>query len=307
VRADVRAGTAGVTSVGEAPALRQESVELPGGPRLAVRTGDGPGRPFLLVHGLASNARVWDGVAYRLMAAGHAVVAVDQRGHGLSEVPESGYDTDTCADDLAALLGVLHLVGDRRPVVAGQSWGGNVVLSLAARHPGCVAAVSCVDGGWIRLAGRFADFDDCWNVLAPPDFDGMRYDEIAGAIRASAADWPPEGVEGTLANLVRTPDGGVRARLARAHHRSIVRSLYDGDPRIWYPRIDVPVLLCPAVPPEGEPDDERSALTRRAVAEALEELPHASVRWYPGAHHDLHAQQPEALAADLLALAAEVP
>jgi pimeloyl-ACP methyl ester carboxylesterase len=61
------------------------------------------------------------------------------------------------------------------------------------------------------------------------------------------------------------------------------------------------------VPPEGEPDDERSALTRAAVAEALEELPHARVRWYPGAHHDLHAQHPDALGADLLGLASELP
>jgi pimeloyl-ACP methyl ester carboxylesterase len=297
-----------MTRAGEAPDLRQEMVELPDGrPRLAVRTGDGSGRPFLLVHGLASNARVWDGVARRLLAAGHAVVAVDQRGHGLSEAPETGYDTDTCADDLAALLGVLDLVGGRRPVVAGQSWGGNVVLSLAARNPGSVAAVCCVDGGWIRLAGRFADFDECWRVLAPPDFDGMRYDEIAARIRASAVDWPAEGVEGTLANLVRTPDGGVHARLARAHHRSIVRSLYEGDPHAWYPRIDVPVLLCPAVPREGEPDDDRSSHNRRDVAEALDELPNARVRWYPGAHHDLHAQQPDALADDLLALVSEVP
>jgi pimeloyl-ACP methyl ester carboxylesterase len=44
-----------------------------GGPRLAVREFEGQGghgHPFLLVHGLASNARLWDGVARRLAAAG---------------------------------------------------------------------------------------------------------------------------------------------------------------------------------------------------------------------------------------------
>ena len=91
--------------------------------------GDGPGRCFVLVHGLASNARLWDGVAARLAAAGHPVLAVDQRGHGRSEEPADGYTTDRCADDLLALTEVLGLVGDRAPVAVGKSWGGNVVVS----------------------------------------------------------------------------------------------------------------------------------------------------------------------------------
>ena len=41
-------------------------------------------RTWVLTHGLASNARLWDGVARRLAAAGHRVVTVDQRGHGAS-------------------------------------------------------------------------------------------------------------------------------------------------------------------------------------------------------------------------------
>ncbi|MCY7373317.1 MAG: alpha/beta fold hydrolase, partial [Spirochaetaceae bacterium] len=83
--------------------LRDDAVQLPGGPRLALRRGSGPGRPFLLVHGLASNARLWDGVAVLLLEAGHEVVAVDLRGHGRSEQVEDGYTTDQAADDLAAL------------------------------------------------------------------------------------------------------------------------------------------------------------------------------------------------------------
>ena len=80
------------------------SAALPGGPRLALRRTDGRRRPFLLVHGLSSNARTWDGVAGRLAAAGHEVVAVDQRGHGHSEQAADGYSTMQCADDLAKRL-----------------------------------------------------------------------------------------------------------------------------------------------------------------------------------------------------------
>ncbi len=287
--------------------LQQDEVTLPGGgPTLALRTGPGRGRPVLLVHGLASNARVWDGVAVRLLAAGHQVIAVDQRGHGRSEQVATGYDTGTCADDLAALIGSLGLTGERRPVVAGQSWGGNVVLSLAARHAGVVAGVCCVDGGWIRPGARFDSFDDCWAALAPPRFEELSYTQVADFIRSAHPDWPVEGVEGTLANLVELPGGGVRARLDREHHRSILRSLYEGDPRLWYPQITVPVLLCPAVPADdADPDDaERSARAHSGIEEALAALPDAQVSWYRDADHDVHAQHPDRLATDLLGLLA---
>src|SRR5829696_7410852 len=84
-------------------------------------------RPFLLVHGLSSNARLWDQVAEVLSDAGHPVHAVDLRSHGDSDAPPDGYDTTTAAEDLAAL-------GLTGTVVAGQSWGGNVVVTLAAKH-----------------------------------------------------------------------------------------------------------------------------------------------------------------------------
>jgi len=290
-----------VTSTGTTAAFRDDLVPVAdAGPRLAVRSLDGSLRPFLLVHGLASNARVWDGVARRLAAAGHPVVAVDLRGHGRSEEPATGYDTDTAADDLAAVAAALGL---RAPFVVGQSWGGNVVLALAARSPGVAAAVACVDGGWLRPRDGFATFDEAWSVLAPPALDGVRYADVAARIRDAHPDWPPEGVEGTLANLVELPGGGVRARLAREHHREILRSLYDGDPRAWYPCIDVPVLLVPALGERPEPGEgAREAGTRAAVLGALAALPRGSARWYPGADHDLHAQHPGLLAADLLAL-----
>src|SRR6266540_576228 len=60
-------------------------------------------RPFVLVHGLSSNARLWDGVAGRLAAHGHPVYAVDLRSHGESDRPAEGYDTATAAADLDAV------------------------------------------------------------------------------------------------------------------------------------------------------------------------------------------------------------
>ena len=268
--------------------------------RLAVRaTGPEPfaahaQRPVLLVHGLASNARLWDGVAQRLGDAGHPVVAVHQRGHGRSDVPPDGYDTETCAADLAALVDVLGWAGELAPVVAGQSWGGNVVLTLAARHISATAAIALVDGGWIRLGGRFETFEQCWQVLAPPSFEGVRYDDLAARISGSHPDWPAEAIAATLANLVRSDDGTTRARLSREHHRSILHSLWQGDPRTLYPLVDVPTLLMPAGANVGV----------KAVIEAAGAIADCRVSEYVGADHDLHAQHPARCALDLHDLAA---
>lgn len=281
-------------STDDLPTLVDTDVTLPGGPRLGLRRAPGDGRPFLLVHGLASNARLWDGVARRLAADGHEVAAVDLRGHGRSEETDDGYDTATAADDLAALVALLGWTGDRAPVVAGQSWGGNVVLTLAAVHGGC-AAVALVDGGWIHLADRFPTFDECWEALEPPHFEGLTRAELEQRARGWNSDWPDEGRRGALANFADLPDGTVRPHLSREHHRSIVHSLWQDDPRPLYPRVAVPALLLAAV--------DAVPVGRSPVTEALDALPDAEVAWYVGAHHDLHAQQPARCAADLRALA----
>jgi pimeloyl-ACP methyl ester carboxylesterase len=281
-------------SAADGTSLVDEVIALPGGPRLAVRRGAGTARPFLLVHGLASNARLWDGVARRLAAAGHEVVAVDQRGHGRSEETSDGYDTATAADDLAALIAELGWDGDRTPVVAGQSWGGNVVLTLAARHHD-VAALALVDGGWIHLSDRFPTFEECWDQLAPPRFDGWTRAELEERARGWNSDWPEEGRLGSLANFADLPDGTVRPHLSREHHRSIVHSLWQDDPRPLYPQITVPTLIMAAV--------DAVPVGSTPVTEALDAIPDAEVAWYVGAHHDLHAQLPDRCAADLLALA----
>ena len=79
----------------------------PGGAGSAAPGGAGSAAPFLLVHGLASNARLWDGMARRLAEAGRSAVAVDLRGHGRSDKPDAGYDFETIGGDLRALIGAL--------------------------------------------------------------------------------------------------------------------------------------------------------------------------------------------------------
>src|SRR5271169_3569936 len=94
-----------------------------------VTGGDGP--PLLLVHGWPQTWYAW-----RLVMPGLArdfnVVAVDQRGCGLSGKPPAGYDTATLAGDLVALMGAL---GHRRFAMAGHDTGMWIGYALAADHP----------------------------------------------------------------------------------------------------------------------------------------------------------------------------
>src|SRR5215469_610667 len=100
------------------------------GPTLSVRDRPGGEPAILAMHGLASNARWWDLVGAELAPA-HRVVAVDLRGHGQSDRPETGYDFDTVVADVRE---VVEALTPRPLVVAGHSWGASVALAYAAAH-----------------------------------------------------------------------------------------------------------------------------------------------------------------------------
>ena len=244
---------------------------------------------FVLVHGLASNARMWDGVAQALGSCGHAAVSVDLRGHGRSAKPDGPYDMATVADDLGAVISALHL---DRPVVAGQSWGGNVAIELAARHPGTVRGLVCVDGGWLEPSAHFEDWEACRAALAPPRLAGQPAADIEARLRAAHPDWPEAGIRGALANFEVRADGTVAPWLSYDHHLQVLRGLWDHHPSRLYARLAAPVLLVPA---DGGTDPHWADRKRRDVDLALAALPRARVAWLDG-DHDLHAQHPAELA-----------
>ena len=250
---------------------------------LGARSWPGEGRPVLLSHGLSSNARLWDETAEALSEKGHPVVAVDLRGHGTShQVPDTGEDpTRQAARDLAAVCTTL---GWDAPVVAGQSWGGNVVLQLAADAPDLVHGLALVDGGWLHLSDTWSTLEDAWQVLAPPVFDGFKADDLFARMRAGRPHWSEAAIEATAANLQRLPDGGVRAWLSRDRHKAIVASLLAQKPRELYPLVRCPVLLLVA----GE--------VNTLAAEAEAALAHGTAIPFPGGDHDLHAQHPNRVA-----------
>ena len=279
---------------------------------LAVRRWSPPrgsqGRRFLLVHGLASNARMWDGVAAHLVGLGHEVAAVDQRGHGQSAKPDDGYDFTTVTDDLVALIGSLGwtATGDAAPVVAGQSWGANVVLELSWRCPDLLAAAVLVDGGTIDLSTKFPTWEACRKALAPPRTAGTPYEQIEGWMRDAHLDWPESGIQGSLACFERRADGTAAPWLTFERHMAILAALYGHRPAERYPDIGVPVTFLTADTSRSDVMGGASwtADKRRDVDAALGLLPRGRAEWMVG-DHDLHAQHPSEVAGILLAAAAD--
>jgi len=94
----------------------------------AVTGGDGP--PLMLVHGWPQTWYAWR-MLMPTLAQDFSVVAVDQRGIGLSDKPQHGYDTATLASDLVALMDAL---GHSRFALYGTDVGMPIAYALAADH-----------------------------------------------------------------------------------------------------------------------------------------------------------------------------
>ncbi len=265
--------------------------------RLHTLQWAGEGRPFVLLHGLASNATTWSAVARRLAAAGHRVVAVDQRGHGRSDKPESGYDFAAVVADLHALLAVLAL---DEPVIAGQSWGGNVVLAYGACYPGQAHRLVFVDGGFLDLQGRPGmNWERTASELRPPPLAGTPRTQLAARLRQHHPDWSAEGIEATLANFEELPDGTVRPWLTLDRHLQILRSLWEQRPAPLYAQVRCPVTIVVAEEPHS-PEWQR--LKQQQVAAAERGLAQVQVHWLAETAHDIHVHRPATLAALMLAV-----
>ena len=93
----------------------------------------GAGQPVILIHGWPLSSDSWDDQAMALAQAGYRAIAYDRRGFGRSTQTWNGFDYDTLADDLAA---VIAYSGAKDAVLVGFSMGGGEVARYMSRHGG---------------------------------------------------------------------------------------------------------------------------------------------------------------------------
>jgi long-chain acyl-CoA synthetase len=93
---------------------------------------DHPQRTFVFIHGFGGQARQWQ-YQMQKFAVENRVIALDMRGHGLSDKPGRGYDMSQIVEDLETALTLLKVKG--RIVLVGHSFGGAVVTEYALKNP----------------------------------------------------------------------------------------------------------------------------------------------------------------------------
>ena len=286
------------------PAVDRE-VTLPG-LRLAFREYAGDGRAIVLLHGVASNARIWLPVAPLLSPRFH-VLAVDQRGHGRSDTPDTGYDFSTVAGDVLEFIDALGL---ERPVIAGHSWGGNVALEFAATHRDRIAGLVLIDGGFMEMSARPGmTWERAEVELAPPDLTHLTPAQLVQGAKQweLGAIWSDAAEAALLGNFFVTEAGTIRPYLSRANHMQVVRALWEQRPSELYGKVRCPVLFVLAER-EGEGRvREWQEMKREAVGKAERALADCQALWFKDTLHDIPLHRPHELAQAIEQFAARLP
>ncbi|HWQ84908.1 MAG TPA: alpha/beta hydrolase [Anaerolineales bacterium] len=266
-----------------------------------LRWGVPGGQPVVLLHGLASNARIWELTAPYLAQAGYDVIAPDQRGHGLTDKPDGDLGFATYTRDLLALITSLEL---DRPILVGHSWGASVVLEYAARFaigPRAPAGIILVDGGIIQLnAFPGATWEEMRDRLTPPRLAGMPLEKFLNLLSRPRDSWQPDDqtLQIILGNFEIREDETIAPHLRFEQHMQIVRAMWDSNTYEYFSRLRCPTLLLPAYPAIPIPPDEQDFLSAKeaGLAEIVKSNPKIRYIWMKDSIHDIPLQHPEPLA-----------
>ncbi len=101
----------------------------------------GAGEPLLLLHGITDSGLCWGRTADAL-AEQYTVYALDQRGHGASDAPPSGYAYADCAMDVLEMRRALEI---ENAIVMGHSYGAKIGMTMAAMQPASVSKLILID------------------------------------------------------------------------------------------------------------------------------------------------------------------
>ncbi|MDB5468066.1 MAG: Arylesterase [Phenylobacterium sp.] len=245
--------------------------------------GEGPAVVFAASWALTSE--MWAYQVAHLSERGFRCVAYDRRGHGRSDVPARGYDMDTLADDLAAVIEGLQL---RDVALVGHSMGGAEVIRYLGRHgSGRVRNVALVAAAAPYLlqtpdnpyGAPQAYFDARlaeWGRDFPKWVADNRAPFFTPQTSPAMSDW-------LVDQLVSTP-----VPVAMATFRAMLRR----DLRPDLERIDRPTLIL-----HGDKDASAPLeITGRRLAAGI---PGARLKVYAGAPHGLFVTHMEQVNADL--------
>ena len=270
--------------------------EVPGVEHRFVDTGRlrlhvaeaGSGEPVLLLHGWPQHWYLWRDVIPSL--APHArVICPDLRGFGWSGVPRGGYDRETMAKDVLALMDELGL---ERVRLAGHDWGGWIGFLLALRHPDRIErllACSIVPPWPARDARGLLGI---WRLayqlpLAAPGVGRGPLGRRIARFALGSAD-PPMGDEVKSAFLDRL--AGERGRASELLYRTFL--LRELGP-VAAGRYSADELRVPALILAGDRDP---AIPARQVSRAAEESRAVELELVEGAGHFLVDERPQLVA-----------
>ncbi len=269
------------------------------------------GRPVILVHGLASNARIWEKTAPFLVDGGLSPYALDLRGHGLTDKPDGDYGFDTLSQDINAFMDALSL---DKPLLVGHSWGAMLVLDQASRYPvgpRASSAIVLVDGGMTQMDDLpGSTWEQVSQRLAPPRLAGTPVENFITMLGAGNDSWKPDDqdISILLANFEVSAEETISPRLSFEHHMQILRSIWEYKTYQRFARLRCPVLMVTAAP-AGSPLAEQQAYLahkERGLQQAQAAIRKLSVQRMPDTGHDIPLQRPGELAEFIINFARSV-
>jgi non-heme chloroperoxidase len=201
----------------------------------------GTGQPVLLIHGYPLNGHSWEKQERVLLEAGYRVITYDRRGFGQSSQPTTGYDYDTFAADLHAVISYLDLTG---LALAGFSMGTGEVIRYLATYGSSRVVKAVLMGAIPPFLLKTAD--------NPEGVDGSVFEGIEQAVVADR----PAFFRSFLDNFnnvdVLRPERISDQAWQAEFNLAVTASAYASyacvgtwltDFRADLPKIDVPVLL----------------------------------------------------------------
>jgi pimeloyl-ACP methyl ester carboxylesterase len=250
----------------------------------ALRTfAGGTGAPVVLLHGLGGAAANWGEVTEEL-ARSYRVLAVDLPGHGGSPRPPAGAGIDWFADAVAEAVTAEDAEG---AIVAGHSFGGQLALHLALRHPSLVAGLLLAAPSGIRTRTRFVQVAIAASTFVRP---GRAVARVRGRYAARVwfrrAVFRPWFVSDADAFSERATLGFLAGQEEHSNTSVAGRAMVTHDPRPDLDRLACPVLLLWGACDTQLPLDDAFEYARRL---------RASLRIVADCGHLVIGERPEAV------------